>query len=68
MTAAAVQVGRVRQERHGHILKIVLDNPAKMNAFSPEMMEELSAAFTDEHPPLHRCREAVASLWPAMTS
>src|SRR5438552_4252919 len=39
MTAAAVPVGRVRQERHGHILKIVLDNPAKMNAFSPEMME-----------------------------
>jgi enoyl-CoA hydratase/carnithine racemase len=38
--------GRVRSERHGHILKIVLDNPAKMNAFSPQMMEELSEAFT----------------------
>ena len=46
MSEAAVQVGRVRQERHGHILKIVIDNPAKMNAFSPEMMEELSEAFT----------------------
>jgi len=46
MSEAAVQVGRVRSERHGHILKIVIDNPAKMNAFSPEMMEELSAAFT----------------------
>jgi len=46
MSEAAVQVGRVRQERHGHILKIVIDNPGKMNAFSPEMMEELSAAFT----------------------
>ncbi len=46
MIEAAVQVGRVRQERHGHILKIVLDNPGKMNAFSPEMMEELSSAFT----------------------
>lgn len=46
MTEAAVQMGRIRQERHGHILKIVIDNPAKMNAFSPEMMEELSAAFT----------------------
>ena len=47
MNEAAVQVGRVRQERHGRVLKIVLDNPAKMNAFSPEMMEELSAAFTE---------------------
>ncbi|MDP3748613.1 MAG: crotonase/enoyl-CoA hydratase family protein [Phenylobacterium sp.] len=46
MSETAVQVGRVRQERHGHILKIVIDNPGKMNAFSPEMMEELSAAFT----------------------
>ncbi len=46
MSEAQVQVGRVRQERHGRVLKIVLDNPAKMNAFSPEMMEELSAAFT----------------------
>jgi enoyl-CoA hydratase len=46
MTEAAAQLGRVRQERHGHILKIVIDNPGKMNAFSPEMMEELSAAFT----------------------
>ena len=46
MTEAIKQPGRIRQERHDHILKIVIDNPAKMNAFSPEMMEELSAAFT----------------------
>jgi enoyl-CoA hydratase/carnithine racemase len=46
MTEATTQLGRIRQERHGHILKVVIDNPAKMNAFSPEMMEELSAAFT----------------------
>ena len=46
MSEATAQAGRVRQERHDHILKIVIDNPAKMNAFSPEMMEELSAAFT----------------------
>ena len=38
--------GKVRSERHGHILKIVIDNPAKYNAFSPQMMEELSEAFT----------------------
>jgi len=47
MSEAAAQGGRVRSERLGHILKIVIDNPAKMNAFSPEMMEQLSAAFTD---------------------
>ena len=39
-------IGKVRSERHGHILKIVIDNPAKYNSFSPEMMEELSEAFT----------------------
>ena len=46
MTETTPPAGRVRQERHGRILKIVIDNPAKMNAFSPQMMEELSAAFT----------------------
>lgn len=39
-------IGKVRNERHGHILKIVVDNPGKYNSFSPEMMEELSEAFT----------------------
>ncbi|MBP1299297.1 enoyl-CoA hydratase/carnithine racemase [Bradyrhizobium elkanii] len=38
--------GRVRHERHDRILKIVIDNPAKKNAFSPEMMTELSDALT----------------------
>jgi enoyl-CoA hydratase/carnithine racemase len=46
MSESAVQPGRIRQERHGRVLKIVIDNPGKMNAFTPEMMEELSAAFT----------------------
>lgn len=31
--------GRVYHERHDHVLKIVIDNPAKKNAFSPKMME-----------------------------
>ena len=44
--AAPKPVGRVRQERLGRILHIVIDNPAKKNAFSPEMMEQLSEAFT----------------------
>ena len=38
--------GRVYFERHDHILKIVIDNPAKKNAFSPEMMAQLSDAYT----------------------
>ena len=38
--------GRVYHERHDHVLKIVIDNPAKKNAFSPKMMEQLSDAFT----------------------
>lgn len=38
--------GRVAHERHGHILKIVIDNPAKKNAFDPDMMLQLSDALT----------------------
>jgi enoyl-CoA hydratase len=39
--------GTVRAETYGHILKIVIDNVAKRNAFSPEMMQELSRALTN---------------------
>jgi enoyl-CoA hydratase/carnithine racemase len=46
MAGAAPQVGRVMHERHDHILKIVIDNAAKKNAFSPEMMEQLADALT----------------------
>ncbi|MBR0694316.1 crotonase/enoyl-CoA hydratase family protein [Bradyrhizobium lablabi] len=38
--------GQVRHEQHDHILKIVIDNPTKKNAFSPEMMAQLSDALT----------------------
>jgi enoyl-CoA hydratase/carnithine racemase len=38
--------GQVRHERHGHILKIVIDNAAKKNSFQPEMMAQLSDALT----------------------
>ena len=38
--------GRVIHERHEHILKIIIDNPAKKNAFSPDMMLQLSGALT----------------------
>jgi enoyl-CoA hydratase len=40
------QRGVVRAEVHGHILKIIIDNPQKKNSFVPEMMDELSDAFT----------------------
>jgi enoyl-CoA hydratase/carnithine racemase len=46
MSDKAETVGRVYHETHGHILKIVIDNPAKKNSFSPEMMAELSEAMT----------------------
>jgi len=47
MSESAVVEGRVRSERDGHILKIVIDKPAKKNAFTPEMMAQLSAAMTE---------------------
>jgi len=38
--------GAIRTETDGRILKIVVDNVAKRNAFTPAMMSELSEAFT----------------------
>lgn len=46
MVENAEKVGRVYHETHGHVLKIIIDNAAKKNAFSPEMMRELSDAMT----------------------
>lgn len=46
MTDTQEKAGRVYHETHGHVLKIVIDNAAKKNAFSPEMMRELSDALT----------------------
>lgn len=40
---------RIRTERHGHILQIVIDNPAKKNALLPEMLVQLAEAFTELH-------------------
>jgi len=47
MSETVATEGRVRSERHGHILKIVIDNPAKKNAFVPQMMVQLAAAMTE---------------------
>ena len=41
-----VQPGTIRTETDGRIFKIVVDNVAKRNAFTPAMMSELSEAFT----------------------
>lgn len=39
--------GQVSWERHGRVLKITIDNAAKKNAFSPEMMLQLSQGLTE---------------------
>lgn len=41
--------GCVRPERHGRILKIVIDRPEKKNAFSPATLRQLSDALTELH-------------------
>ena len=38
--------GDVRTQTDGHVLRIEVDNVAKKNAFTPDMMEKLSEAFT----------------------
>jgi enoyl-CoA hydratase len=47
---------KVSTERRGHLLLIGLNRPDKLNAFDPEMIGQLSAAYTqlDESPDL-RC-------------
>lgn len=47
MNDSAVAEGRIRSERHGPILKMVIDHPAKKNAFTPPMMAQLAAAMTE---------------------
>ena len=41
--------GKIRTETRDRIFKIIIDNPAKKNAFSPAMMEQLSDALTELH-------------------
>jgi enoyl-CoA hydratase/carnithine racemase len=41
--------GTTRTETQDNILKIIIDNPAKKNSFSPLMMEQLSDALTELH-------------------
>jgi enoyl-CoA hydratase/carnithine racemase len=44
--SASITEGQVVHERHDPILKHVIDNPARKNSFSPEMMAQLSDALT----------------------
>src|ERR1700745_625088 len=46
MSDAKATAGQIRTEVHGHVLKIIIDNVAKKNSFSPEMMAQMSDAVT----------------------
>jgi NAD(P)-dependent dehydrogenase (short-subunit alcohol dehydrogenase family)/enoyl-CoA hydratase/carnithine racemase len=46
MNETKTQVGQIRTEVHGHVFKIVIDNVAKKNSFSPQMMAQMSDAMT----------------------
>jgi enoyl-CoA hydratase len=46
MMPDTAQPGAIRTEIDGRIFRIVVDNVAKRNAFTPAMMSELSEAFT----------------------
>jgi enoyl-CoA hydratase/carnithine racemase len=39
--------GRVRFEREGRVARITIDRPAKYNGFTPEMLEQLGAAYAE---------------------
>jgi enoyl-CoA hydratase len=39
--------GQVRSETHGRVLKIIIDNEARRNSFTPAMMSQLSDALTE---------------------
>lgn len=40
------QVGEIRTEVHGRVLKIIIDNSTKKNSFTPQMMIQISDAMT----------------------
>src|SRR5438132_13755423 len=46
MSEAKTQIGQIRTEVHGHVFKIIIDNVAKKNSFSPQMMAQMSDAMT----------------------
>ena len=46
MSEGKAPVGKIRTEVHGRVFKIVIDNAAKKNSFSPQMMAQMSDALT----------------------
>src|SRR5438046_7540470 len=46
MNATNTQFGQIRAEVHVHVVKIIIDNLAKKNSFSPQMMAQMSDAMT----------------------
>ena len=46
MSTATSSAGQIRTEVHGHVLKIIIDNVAKKNSFTPQMMFQMSDALT----------------------
>jgi enoyl-CoA hydratase/carnithine racemase len=55
MTAAAPAEKRITTEARGHVLLIGLSRPAKLNAFDPQMLEELAQAYSELENGPHRC-------------
>lgn len=49
MSDEKANVGQIRTETHGHVFKIIIDNAAKKNAFTPLMMVQLSEALSMLH-------------------
>lgn len=46
---------RITTEARGHVLLIGLNRPAKLNAFDPQMLTELSEAYAELERGPHRC-------------
>lgn len=68
--SGSITEGQVFHERHDPILKHVIDNPARKNSFSPEMMAQLSDALTlldrddgniDPFGMANRCRKPIVT-------
>src|SRR5262249_19064004 len=49
MNEGKTRVGKFRNELHERVFKIIIDNAAKKNAFSPQMMAQMSDALTILH-------------------
>jgi len=49
MSEREIPAGHIRTEVHGRVFKVIIDNATKKNAFSPEMMAQMSDALTVLH-------------------